>query len=117
VFGLALALLSASPTFSQASPTITSITNASRPTASYPALAPGDVAVIVGTGLADCIVSVAAPQTSLCGVEAHLVSINSDLLAGLLYVSPTGISLVVPNIPSTEVQNTRIDRKKWKTLR
>jgi hypothetical protein len=108
VIGLALALVSASPTFGQAPPTITNITNASRPTASYPALAPGDVAVIVGTGLADCIVSAAAPQTSLCGVEAHLVSISSDLPAGLLYVSPTRISFIVPNIPSTEVRDTRI---------
>ena len=105
---LILVLLSASSTFGQASPTITNITNASRPTASYPALAPGDVAVIVGNGLADCIASASLQLTSLCGVEVHLVSTSSDLLARLLYVSPTGISLVVPNIPSAEVQNTRI---------
>ena len=105
---LTSALLSVSPIFGQASPTITNITNAYNPASSFPALAPGNVAVIVGTNLADSTASAAPPQTLLGGVEVHLVGINSDLLVGLAYVSPKGISFVVPNVSSTEARNTRV---------
>jgi hypothetical protein len=103
-----LPLFSISLTFGQAAPTITNVTTAGNLTVSFPVLAPGNVAVIVGTNLADASVSAAPPQTSLGGVEVHLVSSSSDLLAGLVYVSSTGISFVVPNILNTEIQSTRI---------
>jgi hypothetical protein len=105
---LTLAVLSVSPIFGQASPTITNITYVANPTSYFPALAPGNVAVIIGTNLGAFTASAAPPQTFLGGVEVHVVSTSSDILAGLIYVSPTGISFVVPNIPNTEVQSTRM---------
>ena len=105
---LTLALLSVSPIFGQAPPTITNITNAANPASSFPNLAPGNVAVIVGTNLADSTASAAPSQTLLGGVEVHLAGIGSDVLAGLVYVSPTRIDFVVPNIPNTDVRNTRV---------
>jgi Bacterial Ig-like domain (group 3) len=105
---LSWAVFLVNPIFGQASPTITNITNAANPASSFPALTPGDVAVITGANLADSTASAAPPQTLLGGVEVHFVSSNSDFLVGLVYVSPTGISFVVPYIPNTEVRNTRI---------
>ena len=105
---LTSALLSVSPIFGQASPAITNVTNAANPTSYFPALAPGSVAVIVGTNLADSTASAFPQQTLLGGVEIHLVNTGSDLLAGLVYVSPKEISFVVPNVPNTEARNTRI---------
>jgi hypothetical protein len=108
LFCLTLALLSVSPIFGQASPTIANVTNAANPASSFPALAPGTVAVIAGTDLADSTASAAPPQTLLGGVEVHLVSQGSDLLAGLVYVSPDGISFVVPNVSNAEARSPRI---------
>jgi hypothetical protein len=103
-----LALIWVSPIFGQASPTITNITYVANPASYFPPLAPGNVAIIVGTNLGTFTASAAPPQTFLGGVEVHIVGISSDMLAGLVYVSPTRISFVVPNTPNTEVQNTRI---------
>jgi hypothetical protein len=106
-YSILLILSSTSIIFGQA-PTITNVTTAANLSASFPILAPGNVAVIVGANLADASVSAAPPQISLGGVEVHLVSTSSDSLAGLVYVSSTGISFIVPSIPDAEIQSIRI---------
>jgi hypothetical protein len=105
---LALTQLSVNLAIAQKSPSITNVTSAANPAAMFPALAPGSMALIVGNNLAESTASAAPPQTSLGRIEVHLVGLSSDVVAGLVYVSPTGISFVVPSIPNTEVRNTRV---------
>src|ERR1035441_5617040 len=78
---LTLALLYVSPIFGQTPPPITNLTKSANPASSFPNMAPGNAAVIVGTNLADSTASAAPSQTLLGGVEVHLAGIGSDVLA------------------------------------
>ena len=95
---LALVLLPFHPVFGQSSPAITNVTMVGSPSLTFPPLAPGSTAVILGTDLADSTVSAAPPQSLVGGIEVHLVGVSGEVVAGLTYVSPTGISFVVPSM-------------------
>ena len=109
-------------------PSITNVTNAAIPAIDYPPgpvhLVPGSIASIFGTGLADSTVSISPPwQTALAGTEVHLVveyvSLGNanipcggtcELVADLLYASPTQINFVVPSAPAYETSRVVLIR-------
>ena len=107
----------------QTAPSITNITNAAIPALDFPAnsvaLAPGSMAIIFGTNLADFVSSAPPPwQKGLGGVEVHLAEDSCydsgcELVADLIYASPTQINFVVPAVPlypspNAHVWNTRV---------
>lgn len=109
--------------FGQSSvPSIANVTNAALPAMDLPpntvALAPGSLAIIFGTGLADSISSATLPLPKLLGgVEVHLVDDSCydpscELVADLIYTGPTQINFVVPDVPLWTGPNTA---KIWKT--
>jgi hypothetical protein len=108
---LALAALA----FGQAAPSITNVTNAAIPSLDYPAasisLPPRSMATIFGTNLADITLSSTSPWSStLGGTEVHLADdtcfdSSCDLIAGLIYVSPTQINFLVPDNGSFTCKN------------
>jgi len=117
------ALLAASPLilavagFGQAIPSISAITTT--PNVGFGsgsvALTPGSAATISGTNLADSTTSAATPgQPRLGGAEVHLVDAacadaNCELVASILYASPTRIDFIVPGIPDiSRVWRTRV---------
>ena len=101
--------------FGQAAPSITNVTNAAIPTLDYPPasihLAPRSLATIFGTNLADTTLSTTSPgSTLLGGSEVHLADdtcfdSSCDLIASLIYVSPTQINFLVPDNGSTSCKN------------
>lgn len=109
-------------------PSITNITNAAIPAIDYPPgpvhLVPGSIASIFGTNLADSTVSISPPwQTALAGTEVHLIveyiSLGNanvpcggtcELVAELLYASPTQINFVVPSAPAYETSRVVLIR-------
>jgi hypothetical protein len=106
---LTLTLFVVNPAFGQTSPSITNVTNAANPSINFPILTPGGIALIIGTNLAASTASSAPPRSLLGGVEVHLVGISGEIVAGLVYVSPTGISFVVPNFQNgAEMGDTRV---------
>jgi len=102
------------------SPSIANVTNAAMPALDLPPgpvhLAPGSLATIWGSDLSDSAVSIAPPwQTVLGGTEVHLLvdlvylgnanvpcSGDCELVADLVYVSPTQINFVVPDAQGLE---------------
>jgi len=90
-----------------ATPNISNITNAALPTLDQPpasiALPGRSMATILGENLADSTLSAVPPwPNTLGGTEVHLASdtcfdVSCDLVAGLIYVSPTQINFVVPD--------------------
>jgi Bacterial Ig-like domain (group 3) len=118
--GLILFLHGGTQTVLAQTPTITNVTNAAIPAIDYPPgpvhLVPGSIASIFGTNLADSTVSISPPwQTALAGTEVHLIveyiSLGNanvpcggtcELVAELLYASPTQINFVVPSAPAYE---------------
>lgn len=100
-----LALVAAA--FGQAVPTITNVTNAAIPELDLPpatiSLAPRSMATIFGTNLADTIASSVSPwSNTLGGTEIHLADdscfdSSCDLVAPLIYVSPTQVNFLVPD--------------------
>ena len=101
--------------FGQAAPSITAITNAALPNldAHLPTrLKPRSMATIFGNNLADSVVSSIPPwPKSSGGTEVHLIplfttcgianppaGVSCDLVADLVYVSPTQINFVVPDV-------------------
>jgi hypothetical protein len=95
--------------FGQTTPSITNVTNAAIPGMDFPAnsvaLAPGSMAIIFGSDFATSTFTAAPPwQKSLGGVEVHFAEdacfdSNCELVADLIYVSPTQINFVVPSVP------------------
>lgn len=106
---LVLALVAAA--FGQTAPNIANLTNAAMPSLDYPpasiTLPPRSMATIFGTDLGDTTASAAPPwKTMLGGTEVHLADdtcFNSscDLIASLLYSSPTQINFVIPDTGSS----------------
>ncbi len=105
-FMLFLALVAAA--FAQsAAPHISNVTNAAIPALDYPPASivlPGrSMATIYGENLADTSLSATPPwPNTLGGTEVHLASAtcfdaSCDLVAGVVYVSPTQINFVVPD--------------------
>jgi hypothetical protein len=103
--------------FGQTAPVISGIT--STPNTGFAsgsvALAPGSTASISGTNLADSTTSAATPgQSRLGGLEVHLVDASCydatcELVASLLYTSPSRIDFIVPGIPDiSRVWRTRV---------
>jgi uncharacterized protein (TIGR03437 family) len=100
---LALAVLA----FGQGAPSITNVTNAAIPSLDYPpesiSLAPRSMATIFGSNMADFTASSISPWPfSAGGTEVHLADdtcfdSSCDLIAGLIYVSPTQINFLVPD--------------------
>lgn len=92
-------------------PNISNVTNAALPSLDYPpaslTVTPRSMATIFGTNLADTTVSIAPPwQATLGGTEVHLASdtcfdASCDLIAGLIYASPTQINFVVPSVSTS----------------
>lgn len=127
---LLLALVLPVCAFGQVSvPTITSVTNGAMPTLNYPPssvhLAPRSMATIFGVNLADAAISAQPWQQFLGGIEVHLVASSvarydpqrgvtarfpatDDFTAPLIYVSPTQINFVVPDVDPTALWSTRI---------
>ena len=112
---LSLVALAASA-FGQAAPSITNVTNAAMPPLDYPPnsihLAPRSMATIFGTNLADTTASPSTLpwSTTLGGTEVHLADdtcfdSSCDLIASLIYVSPTQINFLVPDNGSTSCKN------------
>ena len=110
-----LLVLVCAPTVRGQAPSITSVTNAALPGVDSGGLKPRSIATIFGSSLADSPVSTAPPwQTQLGGVEVHLVvlpwftsgvetqcattDLPCELVADLLYVSPTQINFLVPDV-------------------
>jgi hypothetical protein len=101
--------------FAQAAPSIANVTNAALPSMDLPpssiSLAPRSMATIWGTNLADTTVSSVSPWSSfLGGTEVHLAAdtcfdSSCDLVASLIYVSPTQINFLVPDNESTSCKN------------
>lgn len=100
--------------FGQTAPSITNVTNAAIPSLNYPPnsvhLAPHSMASVLGANLATTTVSSASWVTTLGGVEVHLADsscfdASCDLVAGLLYLSPTQINFLVPDNGSFACQN------------
>src|ERR1039458_2623815 len=101
--------------FGQTAPSITSVTNSAIPSLDYPPtsihLAPRSMATIFGTNLADTTLSTTSPgSTLLGGTEVHLADdtcfdSSCDLIANLIYVSPTQINFLVPDNGSTSCVN------------
>lgn len=98
-------------------PTITNVTNAAIPfldqLPGWAGFAPGTLATIFGTNLADKAVSTAPPWPSILGgVQVHLIigistpcatanpptTLVCEIPVDLLYVSPTQINFLVPDI-------------------
>jgi hypothetical protein len=98
-------------------PSITNVTNAAIPfldqLPGYTGLAPGTLATIFGSNLADKAVSTPPPWTSvLGGVQVHLIigiftpcatanpptTLACEIPVDLLYVSPTQINFLVPDV-------------------
>ena len=106
---LMCSILSAVGVFAQ---TIANVTNAALPGLDLPPgtafLAPRSLATIWGINLADTTASTAPPwKTTLGGLEVHLTNdtcfdSSCDLIAPLLYVSPTQINFLVPDDGSAE---------------
>jgi hypothetical protein len=106
----------------QVVPSIANVTNAALPALDLPpnsvVLAPGSLAIVFGTNLADSISSATLPlPTLLGGVEVHLVDDSCydptcELVADLIYTSPTQINFVVPDVPLWRGPNTA---KIWNT--
>jgi uncharacterized protein (TIGR03437 family) len=112
-----LFLVLAQAGFGQAAPTISNVTTV--PNIAFDSrsvlLSPGSSATISGKNLADSTASAAAPgQPRLGGIEIHLVDTSCqtagcELIASLLYTSPTRIDFVVPSLPDiTRVWRTRV---------
>lgn len=106
-----------------AQPTISNITNAAYPGIDTPPnevrLAPRSIATIFGTGLADTTVAIAPPwQKLLGGTEVHFIvsTVNGancalpdcEYALDLLYVSPTQINFMTPNIQAHAQEEGRI---------
>jgi uncharacterized protein (TIGR03437 family) len=101
--------------FGQAAPSIANVTNAALPALDLPpssiSLAPRSMATIWGTNLADTTISSGPPWSSfLGGTEVHLANdtcfdFSCDLIANLIYVSPTQINFLVPDNGSTSCKN------------
>jgi uncharacterized protein (TIGR03437 family) len=101
--------------FAQVAPSIANVTNAALPALDLPpssiSLAPRSMATIWGTNLADTTVSSVSPWSSfLGGTEVHLANdtcfdFSCDLIANLIYVSPTQINFLVPDNGSTSCKN------------
>jgi hypothetical protein len=108
--------LCAPSVFTQAQ-SITNVTNAAIPfldqLPGYTGLAPGTLATIFGTNLAGATVSTGPPWPSILGgVQVHLIigiftpcatanpptTLACEIPVDLLYVSPTQINFLVPNI-------------------
>lgn len=96
--------------FGQTAPAITNVTNAAIPALDFPAasihLAPRSMATIFGTNLADTTLSASTWSTAIGGTEVHLAAdtcfdASCDLIAKLIYVSPTQINLLVPENTAT----------------
>jgi hypothetical protein len=104
--------------FSQATPSITNVTNAALPALALPPksaiLAPRSIATIFGTQLADSTFSAIPPwPEALGGTEVHLAEdscydSSCEFIADLLYVSPTQINFVVPDVDTTKLWSTRV---------
>ena len=99
--------------FGQPTPTITNITNAAIPAMDQHApvrLQPRSMATIFGSNLSTATMSTTPPWvTSLGGIELHFVPLyvgcgtssapaNCDITANLIFVSPTQINFLVPDI-------------------
>jgi hypothetical protein len=101
--------------FGQSPPSIANVTNAALPALDVPPssihLAPRSMATIWGTNLADGTVSTPPPwPNTLGGTEVHLATdtcfdFSCDLIAGLIYVSPSQINFLVPDNGSTSCKN------------
>lgn len=110
-------LVCALPVRGQA-PMIANVTNAAIPALDYPAnsihLAPRSMASIFGTGLADSPTSATAPwPQALAGTEVHLAGdtcfdSTCDLIAQMVYASPTQINFVVPDVSPAVIWSTRV---------
>src|SRR5689334_17204263 len=103
--GTVLSTTFAALAFGQATPSITNVTNGALPALDYPPatihLAPRSFATIFGTGLANDAALSQGQVTTLAGSEVHLANdscfdTSCDLVANLLYVSPTQINFLVP---------------------
>lgn len=113
----------------QTAPYVSKVTNAAISALDPPAsvaLAPRSMATIFGVQLADSVLSAAPPwQSSLGGVEVHLVASSfstydpqqgvtgrfpatDDFIAPLIYVSPTQINFVVPDVDPSGIWSTRL---------
>ena len=102
-------------TVSQPILTITNVTNAAIPSLDYPAatihLVQRSMATIFGTNLADSTASSTSPwSNALGGTQVHLAAdtcfaVSCDLVASLIYVSPTQINFLVPDNGSTSCVN------------
>jgi len=99
----------------QSTPSITNVTNAAIPSLDYPPksihLAPRSMATIFGSNLADFTASSVSPwPSSLAGTEVHLADdtcfdSSCDLVATLIYASPTQINFLVPDNGSFACRN------------
>jgi hypothetical protein len=101
-----------------ATPNISNVTNAAIPALGTPAatltVQPRSLVSIFGTDLADTTASTAPPwKTTLGGTEVHLAGdtcfdASCDIVAPLLYASPTQINFLVPMTEPSPVSAYRI---------
>jgi len=106
--GLALGFLILGQDGFPQAPIIANVTNAALPALGVPPrsaiLAPRSIATIFGTNLADSTVLTTPPwKRTLGGTEVHLAEdscfdSSCEFVADLLYVSPTQINFVVPEV-------------------
>jgi len=99
-------------------PSVTNVTNSALPALDLPPnsvhLAPRSMATVWGANLAANTISTSPPwQRNLGGTEVHLAGdscydTSCDLVADLIYVSPTQINFVVPGVNPSILWNTRI---------
>lgn len=102
-------------------PVITNVTNAAIPALDSPPnsahLAPRSIASIFGANLASATVSTTPPwKKTLGGTEVHLVTNlcnvpndpSCEFVADLIYVSPTQINFLVPDLGPATLLGTRI---------
>lgn len=110
LFLLFLALVTGAFGQSASGPNIANVTNAAFPSLDFPPLTltmpPRSMATIFGENLADTIASTTPPwKTTLGGTEVHLATdtcfdSSCDLIATLIYASPTQINFVIPSTPT-----------------
>lgn len=109
--GLSSSVVTVSLIVRQPIVSITNVTNAALPSLDVPpntvSLAPRSMATIFGMSVADSTASSASPgSNTLGGTEVHLASdtcfdSSCELIAGLIYVSPSQINFLVPDTTAT----------------
>src|SRR5450759_1157659 len=101
--------------------TITNVPNAAIPAIDYPTgwvlvVPPRSILSIFGTNLADTTATAVPPwKSTLGGIELHLcfnctasdaTPSPTEFVATLLYVSPTQVNFVVPDVPPDDIHQS-----------